>query len=442
MVRARSFLQIFFWFAFAVFLATSIPHVAYFFHTFEPQDTDWSGVFWWSVSYFIAACIDVTIFLSSMTVASLQRRGSSKALIISVWVFIIGLACFSWFINYKYAIQFAHTSMLSATPVTIPWINITIPDIDPVLASSFQILAVVYTWISDKIAADEKVLTADELEKMADELQNVATQKARIAEIKRTSSVNRLKELMDAGKDVVSYAKNTLAKDTLPDETDDDTVFVSERTTDELDVIERDGSLPDNIGVSKNRQSPSSFTSSSEANADNLAAKESQKKQGSSGKNTTQNDFTQSSLDGLPTSGTVSIEEAARVLGCDVKYARELRSKHKLIATPRNKDRITVRSIHAVLESRQKRNQNSVKSTAKLAENDTAKQTQDEVQTDGQFEEDLEVLSGDKKLTLTIEALTQKPDITDEQLAFILGVDNSSKARFWRLKAKMVMQEQ
>jgi hypothetical protein len=44
-MEAKRFLQGFFWFAFAAFLAASIPHVSYFFRAFEPVD---AGLDWWS----------------------------------------------------------------------------------------------------------------------------------------------------------------------------------------------------------------------------------------------------------------------------------------------------------------------------------------------------------------------------------------------------------
>jgi len=55
--------------------------------------------------------------------------------------------------------------------------------------------------------------------------------------------------------------------------------------------------------------------------------------------------------------GTVSIEEAAALLKYTVKYVRELRSKGVLKTASRNKNRITMRSIHAVLQARQKASQ-------------------------------------------------------------------------------------
>ena len=66
-------MKYFFWIAFAVFLAASIPHVAYFFASFEPSQGP-AGVWWWTVSYAIAISIDVTVYLLSWTAFQRYRR--------------------------------------------------------------------------------------------------------------------------------------------------------------------------------------------------------------------------------------------------------------------------------------------------------------------------------------------------------------------------------
>jgi hypothetical protein len=151
-VPANNVLKRFFWCAFAIFLLASIPHVAYFFRAFEPGDT---SLWWWLVAYAIAISVDITIFLLSLTVAELRRRDVDTWLVVSVWVFIVGLAALSWYINWQYAVQFA-SNMLSK-PSSYRYVGM----INPVIASCFQALAIAYTWISDKIAqADVNVQPA------------------------------------------------------------------------------------------------------------------------------------------------------------------------------------------------------------------------------------------------------------------------------------------
>src|SRR6266699_4540952 len=74
--RNHCFMKYFFWISFAVFLAASIPHVAYFFASFEPSQGP-EGVWWWTVSYAIAISIDVTVYLLSWTAFQRYRDSSS-----------------------------------------------------------------------------------------------------------------------------------------------------------------------------------------------------------------------------------------------------------------------------------------------------------------------------------------------------------------------------
>jgi hypothetical protein len=211
MSRVSKFLQWFFWVAFASFLTASIAHVTYFFRAYEPQN-DGQDMLWWVVSFSIALSIDVTIFLLSVTVANLHRSKRGGSLIASVWVFIIGLAILSFYVNYKYAQHFTDIGMISPTTLVIPWVG-TIGDINPFIASMFQILAICYTWIADKIVSDEKPLTAQELKVQADELENLAVEQKRIAAIKRGRSEDKtegatstLNSWIKAGKRVAKEA--------------------------------------------------------------------------------------------------------------------------------------------------------------------------------------------------------------------------------------------
>lgn len=208
--RASDALKIFFWVAFAAFLGASIPHVAWFFSVFEPINGP-DGWFYWIVSYGIAISIDVTVFLLSMTVAGLARQKKSKVLIISVWLFILTLAGLSWFINGKYAIHFEQSGVIAPSPVVIHLFilpDIHIADLNPIIASCFQALAVAYTWISDKIASGEQIKTAEELEQEANELERKIIQQARIDTAKRERRRSVVNGLIDEGKGLVKHAIN------------------------------------------------------------------------------------------------------------------------------------------------------------------------------------------------------------------------------------------
>lgn len=188
----------FFWFAFAAFLAASIPHVAYFFRSFEPGASE-QEPYWWVVAYAIAISIDVTIFLLSLTVAQMQRRRAARGVILSVWAFVLGLVLLSWYINYQYAQQFASPSMLSHAPTLKVAL---IGNIDPLIASMFQVLALAYTWIADKIAAEEPEKSAQDLEREAEELARKLAAKQRMATLKDQQKGQRVRSLIAIAREV------------------------------------------------------------------------------------------------------------------------------------------------------------------------------------------------------------------------------------------------
>lgn len=335
MERIQTGIKLFFWFAFLAFLGASIPHVAYFFRAFEPlggADDNW----WWIESYGIAVSIDLTVFLLSVTVAQLHRQGRSLGLIVSVWAFILALSGLSWFINYKYAMHFINTSMISPTKVTLPFINILIPDVNPVIASCFQVLAIAYTWISDKIAADEKPKTAAELEAEANELASISVQKQRIAAIKKENNVTAFGGLIDTGADVFGHFKSRVLKPSIdvqspaPEAINEQS---KEATTEELELLE---------------------LQSKSVEEDNQNDNQSQLE---SGENVSEIDNQNSTLQGLSGRSTISIEEAATILQCEIKTVKALRASGKLKTAAKNNERITVASIKSYAESREKVNQ-------------------------------------------------------------------------------------
>jgi hypothetical protein len=174
-MQADKVLKKFFWVAFGVFLLASIPHVAYFFRAFEPGD---NSLWWWIVAYAIAISVDITIFLLSLSVAEMRRRNVETWLVVSVWLFIVGLAALSWYINWQYAVQFA-SNMLSK-PSSYKYVGM----INPIIASCFQALAIAYTWISDKIGqADMQEILQPAQPTARTEIAEIARNLPEIAEI-------------------------------------------------------------------------------------------------------------------------------------------------------------------------------------------------------------------------------------------------------------------
>lgn len=147
-------MKYFFWIAFAVFLAASIPHVAYFFASFEPTEGP-EGVWWWIVSYAIAISIDVTVYLLSWTAFQRYRRYRTPKAVWQHWLLIIMCTVFSWIVNWAYAKQFHSPSMLSSAESTAPWLI----QVFPFMASAFPLLGIVYTMMAETVSetsAEEK----------------------------------------------------------------------------------------------------------------------------------------------------------------------------------------------------------------------------------------------------------------------------------------------
>lgn len=166
-------MKYFFWIAFAVFLAASIPHVAYFFASFEPSQGP-EGVWWWAVSYAIAISIDVTIYLLSWTAFQRYRRYRTPKAVWQHWLLIFICTLFSWAVNWAYAKQFHSTTMLSAAETTAPWLT----SIFPFMASAFPLLGIVYTMMAETVSETE-----------AEEKQEKANQLNALTELSRQTSL-------------------------------------------------------------------------------------------------------------------------------------------------------------------------------------------------------------------------------------------------------------
>lgn len=176
----------FFWFAFASFLAASIPHVAYFFRAFEPQATAGQDpLFYWGIAYVLALSIDVMIVLLSVTVAQLKHQQVGRGTIFSIWVFILLLTGLSWFINWQYARQFssAMLNQVAGTHLNVYFFSPSVGQIDPIIASMFQVFAIAYTYIADKIAMS-KPKTAEQLKQETDEEEARSMELARLEAIR------------------------------------------------------------------------------------------------------------------------------------------------------------------------------------------------------------------------------------------------------------------
>src|SRR5437016_4717928 len=159
-------MKYFFWIAFAVFLAASIPHVAYFFASFEPSQGP-EGIWWWAVSYAIAISIDVTVYLLSWTAFQRYRKFRTPKAVWQHWLLIVMCTVFSWAVNWAYAKQFHSLTMLSSAETAAPWLT----GVFPFMASAFPLLGIVYTMMAETIsetASEEKQEKTQQLNALAE----------------------------------------------------------------------------------------------------------------------------------------------------------------------------------------------------------------------------------------------------------------------------------
>jgi hypothetical protein len=105
----RGVIRFVFLFAYGAFLWASIHHVATFFYNFEPGGNDWTG------SYTLAISIDATALVLTIGVMFFRKSMPGLALGV-VWFFIVALTAFSWLVNWEYAMRY-QSNDLTADPV-------------------------------------------------------------------------------------------------------------------------------------------------------------------------------------------------------------------------------------------------------------------------------------------------------------------------------------
>lgn len=181
-------MKYFFWIAFAVFLAASIPHVAYFFASFEPSQGP-EGVWWWAVSYAIAISIDVTVYLLSWTAFQRYRRYKTAKAVWQHWLLILMCTVFSWAVNWAYAKQFHSLVMLSSAESAAPWLT----NVFPFMASAFPLLGIVYTMMAETIT-----------ETAAEEKQSMTSQLSLLSEIAKQTNlpITTLRRALGSGSNI------------------------------------------------------------------------------------------------------------------------------------------------------------------------------------------------------------------------------------------------
>ncbi len=200
---AAIIIRIVFIFAYTAFLAASVRHIAFFFHDFEPGNTDWIG------SYALAISIDITALVLTISMMFFQK-GMPWYSKVFVWSFILGLTGFSWLVNWEYAVQFQGQGLSRATDIQ---------HLNPILASSFAFLNLAYSLVSEFF--NTRAVTAEDLMKEADRLEALEAQQKRIEAYrernKKTGLIQQAKEKLievkDAANEVFTAGQNEAQSD-------------------------------------------------------------------------------------------------------------------------------------------------------------------------------------------------------------------------------------
>ena len=394
----RGIIRAVFLFAYGAFLYASIRHVATFFHNFESDATSWNG------SYTLAISIDLTSLILTVGVMFF-RKGMPWGALIAVWFFIIALTAFSWLVNWEYAMRYQSNDLTHDAILKM---------LNPILASAFAFLNLAYSVVAEFF--NTKKQTAEEVAKEADRLEALASQQNRLDTIKgrmkKPGLIQRAKalalEAKTAAKEVLEEHETAPVspQEPLPEQLEQTLQFLSEHPelVDDWGA-ESDEQLATYLGLerpssarfwwlkamelwplyqtdkSSQNAAPEAIGKDTANDANTMDTSGDQTPQdtavGCSRKTSTiisksatlsdgisqSNDTGRTSSRIPPSDGStpplsVTVKEAAMMLGLSETYVRELRSNKKLRCPGRNKKLILVSSIKAYQNAHQKSKQN------------------------------------------------------------------------------------
>ena len=208
---------------YAAFMWASIHHVAAFFENFEQNGAaDTVG------SYLLAGAIDITALVTTIGVMFF-RKSMPRSIQVVLWVFILGLAVYSFFINWEYASHFQNNALIlqptgQTTPVydtqgTLHYVavmtaNTSLLYVNPALASSFTIFALIYSVVGEFFGA--KAPTAEELQQRKQYLEETAPV---LEDIRKLEAKGKKPGMIQRGKHAALEIKNAVKEVTKKEET-------------------------------------------------------------------------------------------------------------------------------------------------------------------------------------------------------------------------------
>jgi mannitol-specific phosphotransferase system IIBC component len=205
--RVNKITRFIFWIAFLAFLSTSIPHVAWLYHIYEPVgkgDTTIFGIsIWWVLCYAIAIGIDVLI--AWLSFVQTMKKGD-----IVTWIFIALLSILSWYANYLYDMNNNPIVQQSIWKITLLWGSTTTGFITPIIVSAIPMFVIAYTFMLSRIQASSSVLSPEELKAQNDMEERLLAEKKRQATLKRDARNFALKGTVAGIVDMVAFTTQAI----------------------------------------------------------------------------------------------------------------------------------------------------------------------------------------------------------------------------------------
>lgn len=346
----KTSLKVALYLAFIVCLYVSIPHLAWVFHSWESGATDTPldlGVFGfnllntsheWFNAYLQAMSIDVIIAFLSITLTNSKERTQTGI----GYTFVTLLILISWFFNWLYSKEHAPRQGTIWNHVELVGL-IHLGTVTPIITSALPVFALAFTIMIDKLTGAK--ITAEELRQQADDMEAINTEMKRIASIKRTKNVDGATSLIDAGAKVFGHVKSKVKKQSPNNSQPQLTSPVEPLTATE-----------NTNGVPQENEFLATERDTDKLNGVPLMSDETDPEIRSQ----------KHPLSGMGGRATVTIEDAANMIGCQMKYVRTLRNRGKLKASPRNNELLTVASVKSYIVSREKGNSETQESDAPL----------------------------------------------------------------------------
>lgn len=332
----------FFWCGFGVFLAASIPHIAMYFRHFDPVTTDASNVFYWLIAYALAIVLDISDVLVSIAVMKAQGEGRRVRDVLPYWFFIAFITAFSWFVNWQYNVVFGTAQFHTVDAYHIGIVSIG--QINPIIGSAFQLLLLVYTGMAHKFSqhVERTEKSLDDLKQEAEEATQRAALLRAIQDAKKEGKTSVIQHLKGAALETKQAINEVLSS---PEKTGiSPAINVLENAVIDPPKERHTDPLLEQVTILEDASFDTSITKTKdEEKALDSPPYERQKDED---KNTASHKDSGRS--------TVTINEAATMLNTSVKQVRIWRTKGMLKTAPRNKELLTIKSINALLESRNK----------------------------------------------------------------------------------------